>query len=93
MTGKLSLRCQVGHLGGWGYQSLRYHSEHEERGELKEDEEVEKGEEFSSRPGVFSFGHVEFGENSQTPMPSRQWKNRLGTSEGGQNPDKNPNHY
>lgn len=48
---------------------------------MKEDKGVEEDEEFSSRHGVFSFGHVEFGENSQIPMPGRQWKNQFATSE------------
>lgn len=64
-----------------------------EKGHARKEVYLEEDEEFSSVHGVFNFGHVEFEEKSQSPLPSRQWINRFETSERYQNSDKNADHY
>lgn len=39
--------------------------------------DLEEDEEFSSVHGVFAFGHAEFEERNQVPLPGRQWINGL----------------
>lgn len=50
-----------------------------EKGHARKEVYLEEDEEFSSVHGVFNFGHAEFEEKSQSPLPSRQWINRYET--------------
>ena len=46
-------------------------------GNIRKEVDLEEDEEFSSVHGVFAFGHAEFEEKSQVPLPGRQWINSL----------------
>lgn len=52
-----------------------------ENGNSRKGVDLEENRKFSSVHGVFDFGHIEFEENSQLPMPDRQWINRFGSLE------------
>ena len=60
-----------------------------ENGNIRKGVDLEEDGEFSSIHGVFDFGHTEFEEKGQVPLPNRQWINRFGTSERDQNSDTN----
>lgn len=46
-------------------------------GNIRKEVDLEEDEEFSSVHGVFAFGHAEFEERNQVPLPGRQWINGL----------------